>query len=118
MCVVYTFYHKWRIAALFLLEIMEWWICSKLWPKKYLQKRKLVLIDDTDSTTGLYLIGFDDPTLLPYVAKHSALSLSTLLPIPSNIFSYSVYEVTKKSTWYYTYTELHDSQSHKPVYKH
>ena len=62
----------------------------------FLQKKKCVLIGYRDTNTGLYLIYFDHPQLLPYVTNHSNLYLSTPSPSLSNICAYSVHEMTTK----------------------
>ena len=61
-----------------------------------LRKGKLVLIDYIYATTGIYLIDFDDPQSLPYVANHSNLSLSTPFTSPSDKCAYHMYEMTTK----------------------
>ena len=63
----------------------------------FLRKLKHVLIGYRYATMGLNLIYFDNPQLFPSVANNSALALSTPLPSPSNIYAYSVNEMTTKN---------------------
>ena len=62
----------------------------------FLRKGNYFLTGYEDSTTGLYLIDFDKPQPLPYISHHAILTPPTPSPIPSNILSNSLHDISTK----------------------